>query len=32
VATGAKTSARMALLDSDGPTGTYVHLDSIVPW
>lgn len=32
VANGAKTSARMALLDSDGPTGTYVHMDSTVPW
>ena len=32
VAIGAKTSARMALLESDGPTGTYVHLDRTLPW
>lgn len=29
---GAKTSVSMALLDSDGPSGSYVHLGDIVPW
>lgn len=29
---GAKTSVSMALLDSDGPTGTYVHLEKTLPW
>ncbi len=32
VETGAKTSIRMALLDGDGPTGTYVHMDRRIPW
>jgi len=29
---GALTSVRMALLDSDGPTGQYVHLGRQIPW
>ncbi|WP_030775484.1 SDR family oxidoreductase [Streptomyces sp. NRRL S-920] len=29
---GARTSVDMALLDSDGPTGSYVHRGEIVPW
>lgn len=29
---GAKTSVAMALLDSDGPTGQYVHLGKKIPW
>ncbi|MCS7482444.1 SDR family oxidoreductase [Umezawaea endophytica] len=29
---GASTSVRMALLDQDGPTGSYVHMDEVVPW
>lgn len=29
---GAKTSVSMALLDSDGPSGKYVHLGKILPW
>lgn len=32
VAKGASTSLRMALLDDNGPTGTYVHLNRNVPW
>jgi NAD(P)-dependent dehydrogenase (short-subunit alcohol dehydrogenase family) len=32
IPTGARTSVRMALLDSDGPSGSYVHLDEILPW
>jgi hypothetical protein len=32
VAKGASTSLRMALLEENGPTGTYVHLDQNVPW
>jgi NAD(P)-dependent dehydrogenase (short-subunit alcohol dehydrogenase family) len=32
VTRGASTSLRMALLEEDGPTGTYVHLDQTVPW
>lgn len=32
IPTGARTSVRMALLDSDGPSGSYVHLDEVVPW
>jgi NAD(P)-dependent dehydrogenase (short-subunit alcohol dehydrogenase family) len=32
ISTGAKTSVRMALLDSNGPSGAYVHMDEIVPW
>jgi len=29
---GGKTSARLALLPADGPTGTFVHLDERRPW
>jgi len=29
---GARASVEMALLGSEGPSGTYVHLDRIVPW
>ncbi|SEL61306.1 NAD(P)-dependent dehydrogenase, short-chain alcohol dehydrogenase family [Roseateles sp. YR242] len=29
---GAQTSVRMALLDSDGPTGQYMHLGRQIPW
>ncbi len=29
---GAKTSVRMALLDNDGPSGSYVHMENTVPW
>lgn len=29
---GAQTSVRMALLDQDGPSGTYVHLGDTLPW
>jgi NAD(P)-dependent dehydrogenase (short-subunit alcohol dehydrogenase family) len=29
---GAKTSVAMALLDGDGPTGTYVHMGKTLPW
>lgn len=29
---GARTSVRMALIDSDGPSGTYVHMNEVVPW
>ncbi|WP_268800498.1 SDR family oxidoreductase [Pseudomonas huanghezhanensis] len=32
IPTGAKTSVRMALLDDDGPTGSYVHMGDTVPW
>lgn len=32
VADGAKTSVSMALLDAEGPTGSYVHMGEIVPW
>lgn len=32
VPTGARTSVRMALLGSDGPSGSYVHMDDVVPW
>jgi NAD(P)-dependent dehydrogenase (short-subunit alcohol dehydrogenase family) len=32
VQAGAKTSVRMALLDINGPTGTYVHMDDALPW
>ena len=32
VQTGAKTSVRMALLGSDGPSGSYFHMDETVPW
>ncbi|MFF2196161.1 SDR family oxidoreductase [Streptomyces sp. NPDC058157] len=29
---GARTSVAMALLDDDGPTGTYTHRGETVPW
>ncbi|WP_327070985.1 SDR family oxidoreductase [Kitasatospora sp. NBC_01250] len=29
---GARTSVRMALLDADGPTGSYVHQGEVLPW
>ncbi|MFG2263770.1 SDR family oxidoreductase [Streptomyces sp. NPDC048720] len=32
IADGAATSVRMALLDEDGPTGSYVHRAETVPW
>lgn len=32
IQTGAKTSVRMALLDHDGPTGSYVHMEKTLPW
>lgn len=32
IPTGAKTSVRMALLDNDGPSGSYVHMEETVPW
>ncbi|AGE24483.1 2-hydroxycyclohexanecarboxyl-CoA dehydrogenase [Pseudomonas poae RE*1-1-14] len=32
IPTGAKTSVRMALLDDDGPTGSYVHMGDTVAW
>lgn len=32
VTAGATTSVRMALLEADGPSGTYVHLDQVIPW
>lgn len=32
VPTGAKTSVSMALLDADGPTGSFVYLGETLPW
>lgn len=32
VTAGATTSVRMALLEVDGPSGTYVHMDQVIPW
>lgn len=32
VAEGARTSVQMALLGSDGPTGTFTHLGETLPW
>ncbi|MEM6293155.1 MAG: SDR family oxidoreductase [Myxococcota bacterium] len=32
VVDGAKTSVALALLDADGPTGSFVHLGETVPW
>lgn len=29
---GAKTSVRMALLDNEGPSGSYVHMEKNLPW
>lgn len=31
-AEGARTAVRLALLPSDGPSGTYAHLDTTLPW
>ena len=32
VASGARTAVRMALLDEQGATGSYVHMDQTLPW
>jgi NAD(P)-dependent dehydrogenase (short-subunit alcohol dehydrogenase family) len=32
VSVGATTSVAMALLHADGPSGSYVHLDEVLPW
>ncbi len=32
IPSGARTSVSMALLDSDGPSGTYVHMGKVLPW
>jgi NAD(P)-dependent dehydrogenase (short-subunit alcohol dehydrogenase family) len=32
VQTGAKTSVKMALLEDDGPTGIYIHMEETLPW
>jgi NAD(P)-dependent dehydrogenase (short-subunit alcohol dehydrogenase family) len=32
IATGARGSVLMALLDADGPTGSYTHLGQALPW
>jgi len=32
IATGARGSVRMALLDGDGPTGSFTHLGEVLPW
>ncbi|MFJ4775548.1 SDR family oxidoreductase [Streptomyces sp. NPDC088762] len=32
VTDGARTSVAMALLDADGPTGTYTHSGQTIPW
>nr|MBA3774253.1 SDR family NAD(P)-dependent oxidoreductase [Ramlibacter sp.] len=32
IPSGARTSVSMALLDSDGPSGKYVHMGKILPW
>jgi NAD(P)-dependent dehydrogenase (short-subunit alcohol dehydrogenase family) len=29
---GARTSVSMALLDKDGPSGSYLHMGEVVPW
>ena len=29
---GARSSVQMALLDADGPTGTFTHLGETLPW
>ncbi|RYZ73641.1 MAG: SDR family oxidoreductase [Lysobacteraceae bacterium] len=29
---GARTSVRLALIDNDGPTGGYFHLEQVLPW
>ncbi len=32
LADGAKTSAALALLPADGPTGGYFHMSQPLPW
>ena len=32
LATGAKSSVEMALLDETGPTGSFTHLGEVLPW
>ena len=32
VTEGARSSVQMALLDTDGPTGTFTHLGETLPW
>jgi hypothetical protein len=32
VPTGAKSSVEMALLDANGPTGTFTYLGKTLPW
>ena len=32
ISEGAKTSVKMALIDQTGPTGSYVHMDEVLPW
>lgn len=32
LADGAKSSVQMALLDADGPTGSFTHLGEVLPW
>src|SRR5690606_22703727 len=32
VGEGARSSVQMALLDADGPTGTFTHLGETLPW
>ncbi|SEM54149.1 Short-chain dehydrogenase [Pseudoxanthomonas sp. GM95] len=32
IPTGAKSSVEMALLDANGPTGTFTHLGKTLPW
>jgi NAD(P)-dependent dehydrogenase (short-subunit alcohol dehydrogenase family) len=32
IVTGAKSSVAMALLDSSGATGSFVHLGEVLPW
>jgi len=32
VATGARSSVQMALLDADGPNGSFTHLGQTLPW
>jgi NAD(P)-dependent dehydrogenase (short-subunit alcohol dehydrogenase family) len=29
---GARTSVRLALLDRDGPTGSFFHGEELLPW
>lgn len=32
ISEGVKTSVQLALLDEDGPTGKFIHLDHEIPW